>query len=127
MAALPEDIRKEIESNISEYSNPYIEKMANLERPRPQQKRESKPPDEVPVVFDEIIATDVELTNEKAERDKDILDFHWKEVRQMLRDWFKSTISPMQCDVDMIASYVKNLVMQKHLEELDYLIKFFYR
>lgn len=126
MAALPEDIRKEIESNISEYSNPYIEK-PNLIKARPNQKLQSKPPDKVPIVFDEIITTDVKIPNEKVERDKDIIDFHWKEVRQMLRDWFKSTTSPIQCDVDMIALYFKNLVVQKQLEELDCLIKFFYR
>lgn len=45
----------------------------------------------------------------------------------MLKDWVKSESIPLKNDIEMIKSYMRNLVIEKMLTRVYYLMNFLYR
>ncbi|XP_041981157.1 DNA repair protein Rev1 [Aricia agestis] len=64
---------------------------------------------------------------EAAKKPQGFLALPWQKVRELLRAWFDSGQSPKQCDVNLIVSYMQEMVISKNLETLNILINFLRR
>ncbi|XP_022119672.2 DNA repair protein Rev1 [Pieris rapae] len=56
-----------------------------------------------------------------------LLGLSWKQVRELLRAWFDSGQPPKQCDVNMIISYMEDMICNRNIDKLYILINFFRR
>lgn len=56
-----------------------------------------------------------------------LLSLPWEKVRELLRAWLESEQAPMPCDTDMIASYMREMVVKRNIDKLNILLNFLRR
>lgn len=56
-----------------------------------------------------------------------LLSLPWEKVRELLRAWLDSEQAPLPCDTDMIASYMREMVVKRNIDTLSILLKFLRR
>ncbi|XP_049875331.1 DNA repair protein Rev1 [Pectinophora gossypiella] len=56
-----------------------------------------------------------------------LLGLPWEKVRELLRAWLESGQTPVQYDIDMIANYMREMVVNKNIHELLILLRFLRR
>lgn len=56
-----------------------------------------------------------------------LLSLPWDKVRELLRAWLESEQAPLPCDTDMIASYMRELVIKRNIDKLNILLNFLRR
>ncbi|XP_050677411.1 DNA repair protein Rev1 [Leptidea sinapis] len=62
-----------------------------------------------------------------AKKEKGLLGLHWEQTRELLRAWLDSNQTPKLCDINMISDYMCDMVINKNIDKLYILIKFFRR
>lgn len=56
-----------------------------------------------------------------------LLSLPWEKVRELLRAWLESEQAPLLYDTDMIASYMREMVIKKNIDQLNILLNFLRR
>lgn len=56
-----------------------------------------------------------------------LLSLPWEKVRELLRAWLESEQAPLPCDIEMIASYMREMVVKKNIDKLNILLNFLRR
>lgn len=56
-----------------------------------------------------------------------LLSLPWEKIRELLRAWLESEQSPLLCDTNMIASYMREMVVKKNIDKLNILLNFLRR
>lgn len=63
----------------------------------------------------------------KEEEPQGLLSLPWERVRELLRAWLESGQVPLPCDTDMIASYMREMVIKRNIDKLNILLNFLRR
>ncbi|XP_061376729.1 DNA repair protein Rev1 [Danaus plexippus] len=68
-----------------------------------------------------------DISKEEKPKPQGLLGLPWDKIRELLRAWFESGQTPKHCDIQLIAGYMRDMVMNKNLEQLYILINFMNR
>lgn len=63
----------------------------------------------------------------RIEEPQGLLSLPWEKVRELLRAWLESERAPLPCDTDMLASYMREMVIKRSIDKLNILLNFLRR
>lgn len=75
----------------------------------------------------ESIVEEIQFKREIEEKPKGLLALPWEKIRELLRAWLESGQTPLPCDVNMIAEYLRNMVLNRNIDKLYILLNFLKR
>lgn len=67
------------------------------------------------------------IKREEKPQPEGLLGLPWDRVRELLRAWLESGQAPLPCDINMIAAYMRQMVVNKNIDKLNILLNFLRR